>query len=291
MKAYQEVAADPDVPAVLVVDDETDGLRELIEAVGRLGFHYHIATSANDALAKLRFMPEVGVIVTDIDMPGMDGLEMIDCVRRKLDLLAPEAIVVTGHASLDHAVSALRLSAVDFLSKPLRAGDLAQALTKASSRWKRRRVAAQSGPDLPEDGLPARRDDGAANIRSRAGQTRRAAASGRLELTYEEQLRQLIKLRRVRGRILDHDLFADPVWDFLVELAIAEFEDRNVSITGLCASSNVSYATAYRQIQELVEKGLLRRENDHEDRRRVFVTLSPDARSKIFDILDQVKHG
>lgn len=278
-------------PSVLVVDDETDGLRELVEAVGRLGFHYHVATSAHDALSKLRFMPDVGVIVTDISMPGMDGLEMIDCVRNKLDLLAPEAIVVTGHASFDHAVSALRLSAVDFLRKPLSAGDLSEALANASTRWKHRRSAIRSVPQGPAQRPRTHREGGSEDARPREGHVQSGTASGRAILTYEEQLRQLIKLRRVRGRILDYELFADPAWDFLVELAIAEFEDRDFTISGLCACSNVSYATAYRQIQDLVQRGLLRRENDTEDRRRVFVTLSPEARAKIFEILDQVKHG
>jgi len=88
-------------PDILVIDDETSGLRELIDAVERLGFYYHLATSAEDALKRLPELPKVGVVVTDINMPGLDGLSMIEKMHTGGFETRPETIGFAGGVTMD----------------------------------------------------------------------------------------------------------------------------------------------------------------------------------------------
>lgn len=90
-------------------------------------------------------------------------------------------------------------------------------------------------------------------------------------------IRALIRQRQVRGRFFDAQLFADPAWDILLDLAAARVERRQVSVTSLCIAAAVPATTALRWIGQLVETGLLLRVADPADRRRVNIALSDSA--------------
>ncbi|MBP0575478.1 response regulator, partial [Mycobacterium tuberculosis] len=83
------------------------------------------------ALDLVQRYPELQVVVTDLQMPRIDGIELLQklSVRKRARPMA--AIVLTGHASLDRAVGALRLKAVDFLQKPLSPEEVAHAIRRA----------------------------------------------------------------------------------------------------------------------------------------------------------------
>lgn len=87
-------------------------------------------------------------------------------------------------------------------------------------------------------------------------------------------LRRIIRQRRMRSKFFKGDLFADPAWDILLDLAAARAENKRVSVTSLCIASAVPPTTALRWIAQLVEAGLLQRVEDDVDRRRAFVWLS-----------------
>lgn len=70
------------------------------------------------------------------------------------------------------------------------------------------------------------------------------------------------------------NLFADPVWDMLLDLVAARAEHRLVSVTSLCIASGVPTTTALRYLKILEDLGLVDRAADARDRRRRFVTLS-----------------
>jgi DNA-binding MarR family transcriptional regulator len=87
------------------------------------------------------------------------------------------------------------------------------------------------------------------------------------------------KLRRMRAHYLDPDLFADPAWDILLELYNARLRHKQVCVTSLCIASEVPASTALRWISLMVDRGLLERRDDPDDRRRAFVSLTePVAR-------------
>jgi len=117
---------------VLVVEDERECLVTMIEALDGRGFKCCGAASATEAISTLRKELAVSVVVTDVRMPGMNGLDLIQEVRggaaEKRDI---EFIVVSGRSGLDEAVRAVRLHAFDFLQKPIDIVGLSDAVRRA----------------------------------------------------------------------------------------------------------------------------------------------------------------
>ena len=96
-----------------------------------------------------------------------------------------------------------------------------------------------------------------------------------------EQVRQVIRARRVRARFFSEDLFADPAWDMLLDLLAAEIAQHRVPVSSLCIAAAVPPTTALRWIKTLTDAGLFMRRADPHDGRRVFVELSPGASTSI----------
>ena len=90
-------------------------------------------------------------------------------------------------------------------------------------------------------------------------------------------MRKIIRQRQLRARFFDGELFADPAWDILLDLAVARAEHARVSVTSLCIASGVPPTTALRWISQMTEAGLLVRVEDDSDRRRAFIELSDKA--------------
>jgi hypothetical protein len=142
-------------------------------------------------------------------------------------------------------------------------------------------------PDAP-DGVA---DDGGAvqQIAALSSEARRLAeALARLvqeaDAGAEAQLsaglvRRLIRLRRDRDRHMPAELFADPAWDMLLDLAAARMEGTNVPVSSLCVAASVPTTTALRWIRTLSDAGMVMRSTDPLDARRSFLVLSDDAHS------------
>jgi DNA-binding MarR family transcriptional regulator len=92
-----------------------------------------------------------------------------------------------------------------------------------------------------------------------------------------EQVRQVIRARRLRSRFFEEDLFADPAWDMLLDLLQAEIAQLRVPVSSLCIAAAVPATTALRWLKTMTEKGIFVRRADPHDGRRVFVELSRDA--------------
>jgi DNA-binding MarR family transcriptional regulator len=88
--------------------------------------------------------------------------------------------------------------------------------------------------------------------------------------------RQIYEARRLRSADLSvvDDLFQEPIWDLLLDLYIAHVERREVAVTSACVAANVPATTALRAISALVQRGLVERSNDPDDRRRILLHLS-----------------
>ncbi|MBB4618265.1 MarR family transcriptional regulator [Sphingomonas abaci] len=93
--------------------------------------------------------------------------------------------------------------------------------------------------------------------------------------------------RRWRDRHFQRypDLFADPAWDLLLDLLIAESEGRTVSTTAACLASGVAASTALRYVHLLESQGLVKRVPDRRDARRVLVQLSSTGRREMIAYL------
>jgi len=117
---------------ILIVDDEPDIVEEVVEQLEDEGLECVSAYSAVQALDLIKADTGIGIVVTDIRMPGMDGLEM----ARTLTSMYGETrdlfiIVVTGHAGMKEAIEALQLGAEDFLTKPISPDHLLHSVRRA----------------------------------------------------------------------------------------------------------------------------------------------------------------
>lgn len=116
---------------VLLVDDEPGFLDVLDRRLGKRGLVVTLAQSGEQALEALERAP-VDVVVLDVKMPGLDGLQTLREVKRLQPLV--EVILLTGHASVEVAVQGMELGAFDYLMKPVDLDALTLKLEDASRR-------------------------------------------------------------------------------------------------------------------------------------------------------------
>ncbi|MEJ2007009.1 MAG: sigma-54 dependent transcriptional regulator [Acidobacteriota bacterium] len=116
---------------VLVVDDEPlqrDILKTILDGEG---YETHTASSAEEALETIKqFRPDV--LLTDLKMEGMDGVELIEAIPR--EPLGPSAIIMTAHGTISSAVDAMKKGAFDYLTKPLEKDSLILTVRRAAER-------------------------------------------------------------------------------------------------------------------------------------------------------------
>jgi Winged helix DNA-binding domain len=91
------------------------------------------------------------------------------------------------------------------------------------------------------------------------------------------RIRAVLRARRLRDQIIAGDLFADPAWDIMLDLMAARLEGLRVSVSSLCIAAAVPPTTALRWIRQLTDRGLLIRQADNEDGRRIFIALSDEG--------------
>lgn len=121
----------PSKKRILVVDDHASARQSVADVLGCAGYEVAMCGSAVEALNYLG-ENSVDVVVTDLQMPGMTGLEFIEEIgRRRLPL---QVLMITAHASVATAVEAMRLGAFDYLEKPFDVEKLEQAVSRAVSR-------------------------------------------------------------------------------------------------------------------------------------------------------------
>jgi DNA-binding NtrC family response regulator len=121
-------------PVVLIVDDE-ETIRKLLKArFERDGFRVVTASSAEDAQQVVASTPDLGVIVTDIRMPGKDGLTLTSEIKEHHKHL--KVIVMTGHGEKSTAIRALRIGASDYLEKPFDIEEMVHAVTRTVNEYK-----------------------------------------------------------------------------------------------------------------------------------------------------------
>lgn len=104
----------------------------------------------------------------------------------------------------------------------------------------------------------------------------------------ERKLESIIRHRRARQEHFPDGLFADPAWDILLNLALAQHQQRRVCVSSLCIGAQVPTTTALRWIKHMTETGWLVRKDDPLDARRKFVELSGKSWAKMTAFLEQV---
>lgn len=116
---------------VLLVDDEGEFLETLVKRIQKRNVNATGVHSGEEALTFLEKNP-VDVVVLDVRMPGMDGIETLRALKKQYPLT--EVIMLTGHASLEVAIEGMELGAFDYLMKPVEIDDLLYKLQDANKR-------------------------------------------------------------------------------------------------------------------------------------------------------------
>jgi DNA-binding NtrC family response regulator len=116
---------------ILLVDDEKDFLDVMSERIEARGME---VTTAESAVTALKQVESGGfdAIILDLMMPGMDGLETLQAIKKKNPDL--QVILLTGHATIEKGIEAMKLGAMDFLEKPADLDKLTEIIKKAQAR-------------------------------------------------------------------------------------------------------------------------------------------------------------
>jgi len=283
--------------AILLLDDDPVPLNIMRNVLDVAGYECFATHSAEDAIALIARSPEITVVVSDINMPEMDGLEFLDRLRKaKMTRPMPAVLFLTGHPSMDHAIAALRLGAVDFLVKPMRPAELLHAVRRAcqiapapsdldaiADSWATVQSLAHQAESLARRlrnlSVPAANPD---EDTATSGRHETLPAAG-VPQTPVAVLDMMGHLRRLRhSDKTELSALDDVAWDLLAEVLRSERNGRRVSVSGLSISvEGVSSTTAFRRINELVAQGHFHRVPDPTDARRDFVTLNEKTRAAL----------
>ena len=116
---------------VLLIDDEEQFLKVLGERLETRGLKVNTVTSGEDALTLIDDK-NYDAIVLDLAMPGIDGIETLKLLKEKNPDL--EIIMLTGHATVQKGVEAMKLGAEDFLEKPVELSVLLEKISEAKNK-------------------------------------------------------------------------------------------------------------------------------------------------------------
>lgn len=116
---------------VLLVDDETDFLATLSERLEARGLKVNTASSGEDAVAKVDSQ-SFDLIVLDLAMPGIDGLETLKRIKAKQP--DAEIIMLSGQGSIKTSIEAMKLGAEDFIEKPVNISELMDKISEAKDK-------------------------------------------------------------------------------------------------------------------------------------------------------------
>ena len=116
---------------VLLVDDEVDFLDALSERMRNRGMQVTTSKSAVEAIQSTE-AGDYDVVILDLLMPGMDGIQALKVLKAKRPDL--QVILLTGHATVQKGIEAMKLGAMDLLEKPADINELTEKIQKAKAR-------------------------------------------------------------------------------------------------------------------------------------------------------------
>ena len=122
------------IPFIMLVDDEVPFLETTVKRLDMRNIETLSAFSGEECLETLKTNQTLDVIVLDVKMPGMDGLETLKRIKNESPLV--EVIMLTGHATIQTAIDGMKLGAYDFLMKPC---DIEELVSKVETATKKKR--------------------------------------------------------------------------------------------------------------------------------------------------------
>jgi DNA-binding NtrC family response regulator len=119
-------------PLVMLVDDEAPFVETMAKRLEKRELIIVTALSGQAALNMLKKNPDVDVVILDVKMPGMDGLETLQQIKMSYPLT--EVIMLTAHATVESAIDGMKLGAFDYLMKPCDMGHLLSKVEEATRK-------------------------------------------------------------------------------------------------------------------------------------------------------------
>ena len=116
-------------PLVMLVDDEVPFVETMTKRLSKRDLKIITAFSGEEALELLDVNRNTDVVILDVKMPGMNGIEALERIRKLFPLV--EVIMLTGHATVETAIEGMKMGAYDYLVKPAATADLSAKITKA----------------------------------------------------------------------------------------------------------------------------------------------------------------
>lgn len=132
------VSGKNDVKRLVIVEDEDQILALMNDFFRQGGYRVKGFSSAEELIADLDWMGSVDCVITDVRLPGMDGLKLLKLIVERLP--ATPVIVMTGHGDIPMAVKAVKDGAFDFVEKPFTPERLDEVVTNALSSQRRVRA-------------------------------------------------------------------------------------------------------------------------------------------------------
>jgi signal transduction histidine kinase len=129
--AYSDASADLTAPRLLVVDDEENIAVITSELLLREGYEVDTALTGSEAIERIKAI-EYDLVLVDLNMEGVDGLVVLEEVQRRSPMTT--TIVITGYATLESAISAMRRGAYDYLIKPCTVHDIKVRIRRGIER-------------------------------------------------------------------------------------------------------------------------------------------------------------
>jgi len=146
---------------LLLIDDDPSMVRLLTQMIeGACGVDVELESLTDPAAARARIdQGGIDILLTDLEMPGVNGLELLRCAKRRN--ACTQVLFLTGHSSQEALLDALELGATDYLLKPVDQGQLLDLIRQAHQRrlrwqkalvgtWRQRKNAVASGRPTPK---------------------------------------------------------------------------------------------------------------------------------------------
>jgi two-component system response regulator AtoC len=136
---------------ILVVDDDAYTRDIFEQKLEHSGYDVETAESAEEALGKVKKL-DPQLIITDLRMPGMDGLQLLEKVKGSMPDV--DVIVVTGHEDMTSAVTAMKAGAFDYIVKPVNLREVDALVERCLREQELNRQVREAGPDQEPEGSP-----------------------------------------------------------------------------------------------------------------------------------------
>ena len=120
---------------ILLVDDEVPFVETVTKRLARRDLNIVPAFNGHEAMDQLGKHGNLEVVILDVKMPGMDGIETLKEIKKKYPLV--EVIMLTGHATVESAIDGMKLGAFDYLMKPCDMDNLVSKVMEAAARKRR----------------------------------------------------------------------------------------------------------------------------------------------------------